>query len=378
VILGSVIGVTEDVVSDSVRWLGMTVGDDSEIHPRTKLVTVPYAFRVSTVDGATGGIISGDVAIQSDLDLNGDLRVTGRVGIGAGDPAEKLHVNGDIRLSSGGDIAFVDDNTRIYETGNDLVLTADDDVFLMPDDDVYIAPDGGSPWIQFDPGGQKLGIGTTAPLTTAHVRGSSLSLPSGAIHYDEFILEDADAILGLYSGTAGPAGSAVTFGEVSGGALVDKWAIIRETSGGGKGLRVTYGTGKDQFVNTTMMYLDSSGNVGVGTTSPHSRLQVNGSLAMKIKTVTAEYHVTDSDRILVADASGGWFDIFLPSAVGIAGRVLTIKCVSDFWHVNVWAEEGELIDHYISGLPVDPWEYITLVSDGSKWLIIGGNVPLIH
>jgi hypothetical protein len=82
VILGSVSGVTQDVVSDSVRWLGITVGDDSEIYPRTKLVTVPYAFRVGTVDGATGGIISGDVAIQSDLDLDGDLSVTGKVGIG--------------------------------------------------------------------------------------------------------------------------------------------------------------------------------------------------------------------------------------------------------------------------------------------------------
>jgi hypothetical protein len=79
VILGSVSGVTGGAVSDSVRWLGITVGDDSEIYPRTKLVTVPYAFRVGTVDGATGGTISGNVTIQSDLDLDGDLRVTGTV-----------------------------------------------------------------------------------------------------------------------------------------------------------------------------------------------------------------------------------------------------------------------------------------------------------
>jgi hypothetical protein len=124
----------------------------------------------------------------------------------------------------------------------------------------------------------KVGIGTTAPLTTAHVRGSSLSLLSGELWYDEFILEDADAILGLYSGTTGPAGSAITFGEVSGGALADKWAIIRETSGGGKGLRITYGTGKDQFVNPTMMYLDSLGNVGIGTRTPGAKLGVNGDL----------------------------------------------------------------------------------------------------
>lgn len=43
---------------------------------------MPYAYRVSTVDGATGGIISGDVAIQSDLDLDGDLRITGKATLG--------------------------------------------------------------------------------------------------------------------------------------------------------------------------------------------------------------------------------------------------------------------------------------------------------
>jgi hypothetical protein len=288
--------------------------------------------------------------------------------IGTGSPAEKLHVNGDIRLSSGGDIAFVDDNTKIYETGDDLVLTADDDVFLMPDDDVYIAPDGGSPWIQFDPGGQKVGIGTTAPLARTHLRGSSVSLPSEAVHYDEFILEDADAILGLYSGTSGPAGSAITFGEVAGGALADKWAIVRETSGGGKGLRVTYGTDKDQFVNPTVMYLDSLGNVGIGTKITHSTLRVNGSLAMGIKNVTADYDVTDSDCILVVDVSDQVAQIYLPSAVGIAGRILTVKYVGTVW-AELWPEAGEDIDQFGS-LFLSQWEYATIVSDGSDWLII--------
>ncbi|UCB52845.1 MAG: hypothetical protein JSV10_01780, partial [Candidatus Zixiibacteriota bacterium] len=283
-------------------WLDITVGAE-HMPGRLRFTSVGYAYRALVADSATVAVSAPTGGGWTDDGTVVRLASgTDSVGIGTGDPAEKLHVNGDIRLSSGGDIAFVDDNTRIYETGNDLVLTADDDIFLHPDDDIYIATDGGSSWIVFDPGGQRLGIGTTAPLTTTHLRGSSLSLPSEAIHYDEFILEDADAILGLYSGTAGPAGSAITFGEVTGGALANKWAIIRETSGGGKGLRVTYGTGKDQFVNPTVMYLDSLGNVGVGTDSPHSTLHVNGSLAMKIKNVTTEdYYVTDSDCILAVD-----------------------------------------------------------------------------
>jgi hypothetical protein len=82
VLLGSGTPILDTVFADDWRWLGIQIGSDPEIAPLTKLVTVPYAFRVSTVDGATGGTISGDVIIQSDLDLDGDLRATGKATIG--------------------------------------------------------------------------------------------------------------------------------------------------------------------------------------------------------------------------------------------------------------------------------------------------------
>ena len=47
-------------------------------------MSVAYAFRPGTVDGATGGTITGDVAIQSDLDVDGDIRATGKATIGPG------------------------------------------------------------------------------------------------------------------------------------------------------------------------------------------------------------------------------------------------------------------------------------------------------
>jgi len=63
------------------------------------------------------------------------------IGIRIATPAEKLHVEGDIRITSSGDIAFGDDNTRIYESANDLMITAEDDVYIIPDDDVFIRKD---------------------------------------------------------------------------------------------------------------------------------------------------------------------------------------------------------------------------------------------
>jgi hypothetical protein len=39
----------------------MTVGTDPEMSPRTPLLTVPYAFRVSTIDGSAGGSVGGNI-----------------------------------------------------------------------------------------------------------------------------------------------------------------------------------------------------------------------------------------------------------------------------------------------------------------------------
>ncbi|MCH8027084.1 MAG: tail fiber domain-containing protein, partial [candidate division Zixibacteria bacterium] len=75
VLLGSVAPILDTVFNGTTRYLGIAIAGDPEISPRTALVSVPYAQRVSTVDGATGGIISGDVSIQSDLTVSGKATI---------------------------------------------------------------------------------------------------------------------------------------------------------------------------------------------------------------------------------------------------------------------------------------------------------------
>ena len=58
VLLGTFSAVDDTTFVDYERWLGITIGSDPEIEPRTRLAAAPYAFRVSTVDGATGGMIA--------------------------------------------------------------------------------------------------------------------------------------------------------------------------------------------------------------------------------------------------------------------------------------------------------------------------------
>jgi len=126
VLLGSVNPISDIVFAETERWLGITVAPDPEIEPRTRLVTVPYAYRAATVDGASGGGVFGDVHLHSTLTVGGTaegdpgrIEVTdgvdpviiadgasGQVGVGLIDPDGQLHVETSDYLYSGSFTSF--------------------------------------------------------------------------------------------------------------------------------------------------------------------------------------------------------------------------------------------------------------------------------
>ena len=61
--LGQITALGDNVFNNAQVWLGITVGDNSEMTPRSRIVSVGYSYRVGTVDGASGGTITGDVNI---------------------------------------------------------------------------------------------------------------------------------------------------------------------------------------------------------------------------------------------------------------------------------------------------------------------------
>ena len=63
VLLGEITPLGTTIFSGPDRYLGVAVSPDPEMTPRTRLATVPYSNRVSTVDGASGGAITTKVSI---------------------------------------------------------------------------------------------------------------------------------------------------------------------------------------------------------------------------------------------------------------------------------------------------------------------------
>ena len=65
--LGSSTPVTDLAFTSATLYLGVKVGADPEMAPRVHLSTAPYAFRVSTLDGASGGTIGGSIGLNGTL-----------------------------------------------------------------------------------------------------------------------------------------------------------------------------------------------------------------------------------------------------------------------------------------------------------------------
>ncbi len=102
VILGQINPLPASVFSDPGRFLSIAVSPDPEMSPRTPLVTVPYAHRITEVDGASGGYISGNVTISGKATIGPGETNSGFNSFVAG---SNNTATGDNNTISGGDLS---------------------------------------------------------------------------------------------------------------------------------------------------------------------------------------------------------------------------------------------------------------------------------
>lgn len=114
-----------------------------------------------------------------------------------------------------------------------------------------------------------------------------------------------------------------------------------------------------------------SAQVGVGTTTPNSTLDVRGSMSTNYRSFTANTSATSTDNVLVFTGSSA-ATLTLPTAVGCDGRAYVIKNASTTGPVpvlTVATTSSQTIDGIASWVLDESYETVTLISNGANWSI---------
>jgi hypothetical protein len=159
--LGSTNPLSDEVFADSSRWLGIRIVGNDESTPRTQLITVPYAYRVATVDGASGGVVTGQFEVVSQP--------------GAAASKDLLHPGAPKAQVGAGFTVFP---TPPGRQGS-----------------LHLLDGGGSPIIDLDGLSSSVGIGITPMAANLHVNGDIYTLGgegdadlSGAVSVSDIVL----------------------------------------------------------------------------------------------------------------------------------------------------------------------------------------------
>lgn len=207
-----------------------------------------------------------EIGFSNDLSFSGNIATTkvermriaasGNVGIGTSSPGDALEVNGNVFANGFNSIGTL---TR-YNTlgGVSMVGLAGNPYAILQ---AYSDAGGTGKSLAINPSGGNVGIGTNSPGYKLDVNGTISNNSAQNIIYASY---DAVAALFQRVGTYGPI---IQIGRsgVSNSTTIDYPAD---------------GTFAVSTAGSEKMRITSSGNVGIGTSSPYSKLDVSGAISM--------------------------------------------------------------------------------------------------
>ena len=208
--------------------------------------------------------------------LSGSQAEFSNIGIGVASPSKALEVAGDISASDGTRALHYDVSAHtLKSTGATLDFNGTD--FSFNTNDLFI-----------DQSNSRIGIGTTGPDSPLEI----LSSTAQGLHIE--------------SSYAGPSGIRV---ERTSGDTLD---IVSNYSGYGGGLAssdaLRFATNTSTFgdITTPQMYIETTGNVGIGTTDPNSKLQVAGDIS-----ASGDLYLENNSKIIWSGSNeeSGYIDV---------------------------------------------------------------------
>jgi hypothetical protein len=247
----------------------------------------------------------------------------GNIGIGLGEPTQRLHVSGNMRLSG----ALYDSGNQAGSSGQVLSSTGSGtDWVNRPSGSgaagktAFWADAGTLSYndnYHWDNANNRLGIGTATPAAALHI----FNGPGGGGSYNDnydLIIEDDDlAYLGFHGGDF----DAVTFND-EGNAFYA--GILYSLTFGS----MYFKTGN----NDTRLMISEGGNVGINVTLPTQRLHVNGSMRLTDALYDENNEAGSSGQVLSSTATG--VDWITPPA-GVTGSGAANR-------IAFWTDAGTL------------------------------------
>ena len=348
------LGFNPSTFDESDRWIGVKVGTDSEMTPRQKFAAVPYAFYAITAESVVGGNYVSKTGDKMTGKLTIEVSSGGAAEIGGGNVAsgDNSVAMGLDSTASGPNAIAVGNNTRA--TGEASIAMGDSTRALW----AYSAAMGDSTTAS--------GYASTAMGSFTSASGSR----STAIGYFTTASGDTSTAMGYWT-TAQPYASLA----------IGRYNVVSGTPGSWVDTEPVFiiGNGASAGSPSNALTVLKNGNVGIGTTEPVAKLDVNGTAKIAKVLTEAKTSLTTTDFGKTITAAGAQ-TITLPdiSATDIGATFTIVKLGTDT--VTIDAVGSDVIAGSTAGGGIcnnsaaETFANITIqVAADNKWIIVGGH-----